>query len=112
MKRNWLLSLSAILYLGFGVLVLGALPFRDKPLDGRFIGVAAFFAAICFWLSYAAFRARTGSFSQKRNFAIAGGIFCGSVAGFSGWVLAMMLGVPLIIGLLGMREIWWRGYEG
>jgi len=112
MKRNWLLSLSAVLYLGVGALALAALPFRDKPLDGTFVGVAILFAAICFWLGYAAFRARAGSFSQKRNFAIAGGVFCGGVAGLSGWGLAIVLGVPLIIGLLGMREIWWRGYEG
>ena len=112
MKNNWALSLSAILYIILGIIFLIVLPIKNSPPNGTVIGVAIFLAAFCFYLGYAALRARTGTFIQKRNFGIVASIFCGGVAGISGLIAGIVLGIPLAIGLLGIREIWWRGSEG
>ncbi len=81
------------------------------PLDGVVIGVMVFLAAVCFFLAYSAFRARFGTNSEKKRFAVIGGFFCGSMAGLGGWTLGVVLAIPLTVGVLGMRDILWKTNE-
>lgn len=95
MTPNRLLGLSGWIYGLLGFFFLFSSPWVAKsagvPLDGLVIGTTVFLAAVCFFLAYSAFRARFGTYSQKKRFAVSAGIFCGGMAGLGGWTLGVVL---------------------
>ena len=115
MTPNRLFILSGWMYTVMGVSLLFSSPWvaksAERPLDGVLIGTTVFLAAICFYLGYSAFRARLGTNSQKRRFAFFAGYFCGGMAGLGGWTLGVILAIPLMVGVLGMRDILWKANE-
>ena len=112
MKRNWPLTISATLYFINGALFIIALIVKINSPDIATIVVTGLISLLCFYFGYAALAAKTGSFSQKKNFGITAGLFCGIATGIAGPVVGIVLGIPLLFGLLGIREILWHGSEG
>lgn len=110
MKSKWLLTTSAGIYAALAVLMLVILPswerFAGKPLEGPVIVTAILLAAVCLLLGYLALRVRTGSFTQRRNFGIAAGVFCGAMAGIAGLSAGLIFCFPLVIALFGMPDLW------
>lgn len=110
MKRNRLLEVGAGIYAALAILILAILPswerFAEQPLEETVVVTAIFLAAVCLLLAYLALRVRTGSFTQRRNFGIAAGIFCGAMGGIAGLSAGLIFCFPLLIAVLGMPELW------
>jgi hypothetical protein len=110
MRSTWSASLSAGLYGAIGLSFILVLPwmshFTNRQLDSTTISVALVLSMICAYFSYAALKVRAGTAGQKKRFAIAAAFFCGTMGAIAGWFMGIILGVPLFIALLGMKEPW------
>lgn len=113
MKANFFLKLSAGIYFSLALLVLLVLSrwdrFQIRALDGTVVVSAIFLAIVCLLFGYWALRVGTGSFSQRRNFGIAAGFFCGGMAGLAGLGAGIIFGIPLLAALMGMPDLWKSG---
>ena len=110
MKPDRFFKFSAYVYIMLAVCILLVLSLwsslTNKPLDSIVLGTGIFLASICVFFGYRVFNVGSASFSARRNFTIYAGIFCGGMASIAGWVAGVIFGVPLLIALLGMPEIW------
>jgi len=106
--------LGAILYGVVGLLFIIVLPwmprFTNHPLDSTTITIAVSLSFFCLLLSYLAYKVQSGSKTQQIRFALFAGCCCGFLAGVGGWFIGVLLGVPLFVALLGMKEFWRAGH--
>ena len=109
MKPDWLFKLSAYIYLVDAACILLVLPLwttlTAKPLDGTVLGAGILLVCICVFFGNRALKLHSAAFAARRNFAIYASIFCG-IMGLAGWFSGIVFGMPLLIALLGMPEMW------
>src|SRR5688572_12404799 len=110
MKGSHLLIASAAMHFALALLFVLALiwwpNYAGRPLSGGLIGIALFLAGYCASLGFALLKARAGSPLWAKIFGVGGGPFLGTLTGFGGWKVALVFGIPLLLGLAGL---WRRG---
>lgn len=110
MKSDRLLKLSAFFYMILALCILLVMlwwnKLTGKALDGIIVTTSLFLVFSCFLLGYGAFRMCSGSIVQRRNFGIAAGIFCGVMSSLAGWIAGVIFGIPLLLAILGMPNLW------
>jgi hypothetical protein len=108
MKGRVMPLAGAAMYFGLALLILLALTWwpdqAGRALTGSFIAIVVFFASCCGFLGLALLKALKGSPGWAKVFGIGGGVFTGTLAGFGGWKVALVFGLPLVIGLVAL----WR----
>ena len=79
---------------------------NEREFDSTIVMVGILLFCLCAFLSVSVYRLQNSTYNRKRNFSLLAGLICGFLAGIAGWVAGIMFGIPLLIAVFGMPELW------